>query len=287
MSVPAEIIDHLWETHQLTCQGAAVLSGGCIHHAQRIDTQEGAFFLKYNAAGSGHNFAVESKGLALLGEKGGIRVPKVLGHHQCGTYAYLLTEFILPQARNKSYWEDLGTSLAQLHQVTAPQFGLDHNNYIGALPQRNHWHDNWGTFYVEERLRPMLGMARERQRMTVSDQQAVEDLFLKLPQMLPLEAPALIHGDLWGGNLLCGPGGKAVLIDPAVYYGHREIELAFMSLFDHQPAEFFESYESVYPLASGWPERIQPYLLYPLLVHVNLFGGNYVQSVRQIVQRYG
>ncbi|MEM7659817.1 MAG: fructosamine kinase family protein, partial [Bacteroidota bacterium] len=129
-------------------------------------------------------------------------------------------------------------------------------------------------------------MARSKGLVDKQDLQRFDQLYRRLPDLIESEPPALLHGDLWGGNLMTDLSGSPVLIDPAVYYGHREVELAFMTLFDRQPPAFYEAYEEVYPLASDWESRIQLYLLYPLLAHVNLFGTGYVGSLRSALQPY-
>ena len=132
----------------------------------------------------------------------------------------------------------------------------------------------------------MLQLAQDKGYFDTASIQQFEQLYQKLPNYFPAEAPALLHGDLWGGNLMCNEEGSPVLIDPAVYYGHREMELAFMTLFDSQAPAFYHSYENVYPLDKEWESRIDLCNLYPLLVHVNLFGGGYVASVSRILKRY-
>ncbi|RMG73992.1 MAG: ketosamine-3-kinase, partial [Bacteroidetes bacterium] len=200
--------------------------------------------------------------------------------------AWLVLEFVESGPQTPAYWERLGQGLARLHQVSAPAFGLDHPNFIGSLPQRNTWHEEWVSFFIHERIDPMLEAAVKRGALSIKEVRAMERLYQRLPDLFPPEPPALIHGDLWGGNLLCDVNSQPVLIDPAVYYGHREMELAFMRLFDRQPPAFLEAYEEIWPLAPGFRDRIDVYHLYPLLVHVNLFGGSYAGSVRRILRPF-
>ncbi len=262
------------------------LGGGCIHHAQRIDTHKGSYFFKWNQQNHLDNFEVEAKGLELLGKTKALQVPEVLAVVDVPPYAGLLMEFIDPGNRNIPFWEALGRGLAALHRHTQPTFGLDHNNYIGALPQSNTRHDRWGNFFIEERLLPQLNMPQARRYVTGELRKRFDRLFDALEGFFPDEPPALLHGDLWGGNLLASIEGLPVLIDPAVYYGHREAELAFMGLFDGHPDAFYSAYQEAYPVSSGWRERLDIYNLYPLLVHVNLFGQGYVASVERILKRF-
>ncbi|MEM7373839.1 MAG: fructosamine kinase family protein [Bacteroidota bacterium] len=286
MALPAPILADLEASFGLSVMEATLLSGGCIHHTHRIHTHSGVFFLKYNHAHQAHNFEVEVKGLTLLKAAQTIRVPEVIGTNQLETHAYILLEFIEAGRRGSNFWEALGTGLGQLHLHSAPAFGLDHDNYIGALPQSNQRYERWLDFFVEERIRPMLRMGVSSRKIPQNMIKDFDRLFQRLDHFFPKESPALIHGDLWGGNLLTSADGLPAVIDPAVYYGHREIELAFMTMFDSQPAIFYDAYQSIWPLESGWQDRFDLYNLYPLLVHVNLFGGGYLTSVRQVLRTY-
>lgn len=262
------------------------ISGGCIHHTYALYTETGKLFLKYNRLEQATDFAIEARGLRLLGGTNTLAVPQVFGHGQAGRFAYLLLEWVEQGRQGRDYWTVFGEQLARMHQHSQPQFGLDHDNYIGALAQVNTQVADWTTFFIEQRLQPMVRMARERGHLTRGDQQDFEQLYQRLPGIFPEEPPALLHGDLWGGNILTGLDGHPVLIDPAVYYGHREMELAFMTLFDQQPPGFYEAYEGLYPLATDWRRRIALCNLYPLLVHVNLFGGGYLTSLRNALRQY-
>ncbi|MEL6588787.1 MAG: fructosamine kinase family protein [Bacteroidota bacterium] len=284
--LPAIIQQEVSEWLQCQIQSVEALGGGCIHHAQRLKTDKGNFFLKYNQASQAHNFEVEAKGLELLRSAKAVHIPKVIRHGQIEDYAYLVLEYIESGTRTSKFWERLGRELAMLHQNRGEHFGLKYDNYIGALPQVNSARGRWVDFFRECRLQPMLNLAERKGRIDTDTLQQFDRLFARLPQLFPEEAPVLLHGDLWGGNLMTGASGEPVLIDPAVYYGHREMELAFMTLFDSQPEEFYEAYEEVYPLDEDWEERIDLCNLYPLMVHVNLFGGSYLRQVKRILGRY-
>ncbi|MEM7656020.1 MAG: fructosamine kinase family protein, partial [Bacteroidota bacterium] len=152
MSLPPVIRQHLEQHHSLHVESSRSLSGGCIHQAQTIETQRGTFFLKYNEAKQAHNFEVEKQGLGILKESGAVRVPTVYGTHEVGAHAYFLAEFIPSGAKASDFWEQLGTALAHLHLRSTESFGLDHNNYIGALPQSNRPWTKWAEFYQRERF---------------------------------------------------------------------------------------------------------------------------------------
>jgi fructosamine-3-kinase len=190
-----------------------------------------------------------------------------------------------PQARN--FEDRLGEGLAALHRFGTPGFGLDHDNFIGSLPQRNLPHARWSDFYWAERLEPQLSRAVAAGQASARLRSGLERLSARLPELVgPSEPPARLHGDLWGGNLHADAQGVPCLIDPAVYGGHREVDLAMMRLFGGFGERVFRAYEAAYPLAPGHAERVELYQLYPLLVHVNLFGGSYVNSVERSLARY-
>jgi fructosamine-3-kinase len=267
---------------------AKPLSGGDIHRAALLATSdERQFFLKYNSGSlASQMFKTEALGLTLLGASKVIAVPKVHGQGTAGGYAFLLLEYVPPGHRSRRFWEDFGTSLAALHGTTSAQFGFAHDNFIGSLPQSNKRYDTWQNFYSEERLLPQMRLARERNRLNANDEKQLESLCKKLSSICPDEPPALTHGDLWSGNFLCNLESAPVLIDPAASFAHREMDLAMSRLFGGFDAVFYQSYEDTWPLAPGFGERVEIYQLYYLLVHVNLFGGGYMESVRSILRQY-
>ncbi len=174
--------------------------------------------------------------------------------------------------------------MAALHRYPAEAPGLDHDNFIGPLPQPNRPCDSWPEFYAERRLRPRLEEALSGGKAPPRWRARFEDLFRALADLIPDEPMSRLHGDLWGGNLLVGPRGEPCLIDPAVYAGHREVDLAMMRLFGGFGTRVFQSYQESYPLQDGHEQRVHLYQLYPLLVHVNLFGSGYVSSVERALR---
>lgn len=285
--IPDEIIHAVSAKTGLKILCVQPVSGGCIHHAHRLDMAKGSsFFIKFNHRDHLANFKAEQRGLSLLASTQTVPVPLNLQTGETEEYAYLLMHWIESGPPGHRYWTNFGQYLAYLHQHTHPKFGLDHQNFIGSLPQQNALCDTWAEFFMTQRLEPMLRMASQRGYVDRGVRRQFDSLAGRLSNLFPEEPPALIHGDLWGGNILCNDQGEAVMIDPAVYYGHREMELAFMSLFDRQPPEFLEAYESVLPLEPDWQSRIDLCNLYPLLVHVNLFGGSYLGLLRSALSRY-
>lgn len=265
------------------------ISGGSINRAAKVSLSDGTIcFLKWNTTADPRMFVVEEKGLELLKSADtSLRVPEVYATGQTENDTGFLLQQFIPEGRSKpDSAEAFGQALAALHQHQAEQYGLDYDNYIGKLPQSNHWHDDWIEFFVQERMEPQLKMATEAGKLGSSTVARFESMYKQLPQIFPDEPPSLLHGDLWGGNYFFDESGTATIYDPAVYYGHREIELAFTHLFGGFSGKFYSAYEETYPLASGFSKRKDVYNLYPLLVHTNLFGGSYARQVEGIVKRF-
>lgn len=263
------------------------VGGGDINQARRLKTSKGDFFLKMNSGNKAKTmFEVEQKGLELLAAAKIIRIPSVIAVLFDGKNAGLLMEHIETGYRADGFWKKFGTALAELHRQSAEQYGLDHDNFIGSLPQSNNHHETWSAFYIHERLLPQIEMAVTDGQMTTQDRKSFDSLFKKLPTICPEEKPSLTHGDLWSGNFLVGSESEPVLIDPAVSYAHREMDLAMSRLFGGFDRSFYRAYEEAWPLVSGFEKRLPIYQLYYLMVHVNLFGGGYVRSVRNILKEF-
>ena len=263
------------------------VGGGSICAAYRLHTPAGRWFVKVlDAEKHPDLFAGEADGLQRLARAGALRVPQVVGHGEDHDEAYLLLEHIDTGPRRTAFWEALGRGLAALHGHSAPRFGLERDNHIGLLPQVNTREADWPTFLVRHRLEPLVRQARDRRRLDPATVQRFDRLYPRLDGLFPTEPPALLHGDLWSGNVLCASDGSPVLIDPAVYHGHREMDLAMARLFGGFEEAFFAAYHSERPLEPGWPERVELCQLYPLLVHVLLFGGGYAAQVQAVLRRY-
>lgn len=263
------------------------LSGGSINNALKIETSRGPFFIKWNYSQRFPGmFASEAKGLDILNQANGLPVPKVLHHREEKEYTFLILEYIESGQKQQHFWSEFGNQLASLHCNREDFFGLDHDNYIGSLPQSNFKHPNWVEFFVLERLEKQLKLAKNTNKIEGASLAAFDRLFNRLDGLIPVEPPALVHGDLWSGNFMVNRNGTACLIDPAVYYGHREMDLGMSKLFGGFDEPFYAAYNESYPMEYGWEERLDICNLYPLLVHVNLFGGSYWSSVKQIVNRF-
>ncbi len=283
---------------------ASGIGGGCINDAHRVETDQGSFFVKFNHAGRYPGmFEAEARGLKLLYESQQnnaqqnatpqndspiVDVPKVIGCGEQDDISMLVLEYIESSGKNPDFWQDFGQGLAAMHrhQSETGEFGLDHDNYIGSLPQYNHPHKTWTEFFVNQRLEPQLKMARDNGKAGGELAKMFDRLYTRLQEFFPEEPPSLLHGDLWSGNYMTGDRGQAVIIDPAVYYGHRYMDLGMSKLFGGFSTAFYEAYNDAWPLEPSWNESMDIANLYPLMVHVNLFGGGYLSSVKGILKRF-
>ncbi len=257
------------------------VSGGDISSAWRV----GNVFLKTGPASSHDMFSAEAEGLAELAAPGIVRVPEVLA---CGTHddtAYLATEWLQLGRPSRDTEAAFGKQLALLHETTQERFGWHRDNTIGLTPQHNDWSDSWVDFFREQRLGFQLRLAAEN-----GFGGALQEQGARLQRRLPLfferhePRPALLHGDLWGGNW-ASCNGEPVIFDPAVYYGDPESDLAMTRLFGGFGAAFYDAYAAHKPAASGSHDRSDLYQLYHVLNHLNLFGSAYLGRAQELINR--
>lgn len=283
VSIPAEVQDWLAERGESEVLSIDPVGGGCIHQAGRLRTAGGgSYFLKTNPRPAAGIFAAEAAGLKALQVPGAPRVPDV---HLVGD-TFLLLEDLQPAPRREGFWEIYGRQLAHLHGQGSPQFGFPEDNFIGSNPQLNGWMENGLDFFRERRLRPQIRWAEDQNLLTSADLQSCEKLLEKLGDIIPDQPPVLIHGDLWSGNLITDSKGNPALIDPAVYYGWAEADLAMTDLFGRYPDVFYAAYLEITPLRAGYRERFSLYNLYHLLNHLNIFGRGYLPGVRDTLAKF-
>jgi fructosamine-3-kinase len=254
---------------------AEPIAGGDINEAWRVELADGRrVFVKTHTAPPPGMFAAEADGLIWLAE-GPLRVPRVLAVGE----AFLALEWLELGARRQGRraGEQLGRELAALHALGAPAVGLPRDNYLATLPQDNTAARDLPAFWIERRLRPTIARLSDR-ALVARLERRLDQLAARPERFGPPEPVARLHGDLWWGNVgECG--GAPVIFDPAVYGGHREIDLAMLALFGGVPDELVAAYDEVWPLAAGWRERVGLWQLYPLAVHAVLFGGSYLHSL--------
>ena len=272
------------------------LSGGDINKAYGLTLNTGAhIFMKANSKANADFFTAEAAGLSAIEATGVIKTPEIL----CtGTddgedvgYSFLLLKFIKSAKPRSDYWESFARDLAALHKADTKifelsgKFGFFQNNFIGARAQNNTSSDSWISFFRDNRLAPQFKDADSY--FTVEDRSKITKLLDHLEDFLiEPNQPSLLHGDLWSGNVMCGPEGKAMLIDPAAYIGHAEADLAMTELFGGFPEKFYDAYREANPLEPGYENRRDLYNLYQLLNHLNLFGPTYLGPVLSIVDEY-
>jgi len=260
------------------------LSGGSINRVYHLVVEKVEFVIKINLSNRFPTmFEKEKRGLEILSHST-FKIPKPIAFGTLENFDYLVLEYIQPGSSIN--WEIFGFKLAQLHKITHSQFGLDHNNYIGSLEQNNNYKSTWEEFYSNFRLLPLTEKARDKQLILKSDVNKIEKLCLKLNELIPNTKPSLIHGDLWSGNLISDKNNEPVLIDPAVYYAHPEMDWAMLSLFGNYPTIAVEKYNEINPIEKDFEKRKEIHQLYPLLVHLILFGKGYYRSVMSIIEKF-
>ncbi len=262
------------------------VSGGSISRTFRVETNNRRYMIKMHETAPADFFQKEAEGLRLLKHAGELGVPHVFYVDKHSIVMEWVEGLRAPDTDEK-----LGRGLARLHRdhTSSQGFGLSFDNYIGQLPQPNGWQDDWLTFLREKRLGFQAELAVKQGCFSRERGKKMERLLQSLDQWIDPQQvrPSLLHGDLWGGNWICGPDGVPYLIDPAVFYGDREFDLAFSEMFGGFSSAFYQAYREEYPLSPGYEERKPLYQLYYLLVHLNLFGESYGPSVDRILRRYG
>ena len=261
------------------------ISGGDIHSAYRLHTAEKDYFLKLNHISELPLFEAEADSLKAIGKSHTIDCPQPIKIGTTANHAYLLMDFLPLTAQGDDFQR--GQMVAMMHHNLNPtgQYGWHQDNFIGHTPQPNRWHDDWISFYAEQRLRPQLQLA---QKNGASHQllKLGEQLIEQLPQFFTPYAPvpSLLHGDLWSGNSAFLTDGTPVIYDPACYYGDRETDLAMTELFGGFSQAFYDGYHHTFPIDAGYTQRKPLYQLYHILNHFNLFGGHYQQQALRTMQ---
>ena len=279
-----EIIQICEDKINVSPQKITPLNGGDINQVFKVELSNQNLVIKLNKSKDlPQLFEKEKKGLELLSQSNFI-IPKPHLYGTYKSYDFLIIDYI-ETGRNLN-WGDFGEKLAQLHQIEGKHFGLDHDNYIGSLIQVNEQCNEWSDFYTNHRLLALTAKARDQGVFERKHCLFVEKLCQKLNELIPACDPSLIHGDLWSGNLLADKSGQPVLIDPAVYYGHPEMDWAMLSLFGNYPEEAMINYQNIKPLEKGLGERIDIHQLYPLLVHLILFGRGYLSGILSTLKKY-
>ncbi|WP_026450254.1 fructosamine kinase family protein [Aequorivita capsosiphonis] len=278
-----DILQKIASQNKLNLIDAKSLPGGDINQVFLLNCDEGNFVAKLNEASKYPKmFYAEAKGLELLNTTSTFKIPEVLGEGIIESTSYLLMKFLPNGKPVPNFWQVFGENLAALHKTTQQDFGLDHDNYIGSLTQKNESRKTASEFYISQRLEPQFKLALKNGFHFKN----LDKFYTNISEAISEEPPSLIHGDLWSGNYMVSEKGLPALIDPAVAFASREMDLAMMKLFGGFPKEVFDCYYAAFPLQSGWKERTSLWQLYYLLVHLNLFGKGYLHQVQTIISKF-
>jgi fructosamine-3-kinase len=259
------------------------VSGGCINQGYAVSGNGLIYFVKINQANQEAMFAAEALGLKQIHATKTIRVPEPICWGIADKSSYLVLEWLEFGGGDSQSWEKMGQNLAHLHQVSlSDRFGWHCNNTIGSTPQINTISNNWADFFAHQRIGYQLRLAKERGGNFPDEDQVIPAISEMLSQHQP--HPSLVHGDLWSGNAAITVDGEPVILDPATYWGDREVDLAMTELFGGFPAAFYRGYNDVFPLNAGYQKRKTLYNLYHILNHFNLFGGGYASQANRMLQ---
>lgn len=260
------------------------VSGGCINQGYCLQGSGQAYFVKVNQSHQVDMFAAEALGLQQIAATQTIRVPQPLCHGVSDGHSYLVLEWLDFGSQTTAAWMEMGRCLAALHRAPGPlQFGWEQNNTIGSTPQINTWTLDWASFFTEHRLAYQLQQAQRKGGQFPQTQQLLDYSQRLLASHQP--QPALVHGDLWSGNVAVLATGEPVILDPATYYGDPEVDLAMTELFGGFPAAFYQGYRETWAIATDYPIRKTLYNLYHILNHFNLFGGGYASQAQRMIQQ--
>jgi len=263
------------------------ISGGDISKCFKINTSKKSYFIKTNNSRNALTiFQAEVYGLKMIQSTNTIKTPEVLFCDTFQEYSFLILEYIETKPPSSLDFENLGIKLAELHQNTSDTFGLTQNNFIGSLYQSNKPNTSWVEFYTQERLLPQLQLAKQKGLLSDRDSPSEKIIAEKLESLFFDVKPSLLHGDLWSGNFMISKDGTPYLIDPAMYYGHFEVDIAMSKLFGGFGESFYKAHSKCFPVTQKTSSRIEIYQLYYLLVHLNLFGKSYYNSVQNSIKKH-
>jgi fructosamine-3-kinase len=285
LPVPTVVAEWLQLAGHGEVTGTEQLHGGAISSTTRITGSSGAsWILKQSADAPADLYRREAEGLRHLATAGDLPVPNTLLCEE----QYLLLEDRGSHAFSQVTWVQLGRGLAQQHRITSERFGYDTDNYIGRIVQRNPWSDDGHAFFAEHRLLSWLDAPKCAEALGQGNRARLERLAHRLPELIPRQPAALLHGDLWHANVLPGRYGPPALCDPAVYYGWPEAELSMLYGCGPVPEEFSAAYQEIRPLEDGWRDRLPVLHLRELLSTLAHFGDidDMLRSITEVLNTY-
>lgn len=260
------------------------VGGGSVNQAYALVDGDRAYFAKLNQANQASMFEVEALGLKQIANTHTIRVPRPICWGTADSSAYIVLEWLDFGYGTHQAWETMGQQLAAMHRVTSPKgFGWEQENTIGFMPQVNPWTDDWTHFFRDHRIGYQLQLAHKRGGHFPRE----SELLAAIPELLAdhQPEPSLVHGDLWSGNAAVTKLGEPVILDPATYFGDREVDIAMSELFGSFPSDFYRAYNDAYPLEPGYERRKILYNLYHIINHFNQFGGGYESQANRMIDR--
>ena len=276
-----DILQDIFKDCGINVQPYEQVHGGDINLSYCLFTSTGKYFLKINDKNKYPlMFTREASGLNKLREFCTLKIPQVIKLGSCNDQQYLILEWMENGTPKKDMWENFGRGLAMMHKQPQEYFGLNEDNYIGSLNQNNDPHNDWYSFYTECRIKPLVKKLFDTGDLSATNIRDADLFCNNLKTILPSESPSLLHGDLWAGNYMITSSGYATIFDPAVYCGHREMDIGMTKLFGGFDQRFYDAYNEAYHLENGWEKRLRITQLYPLLVHAVLFGGHYIYEVK-------
>ncbi len=265
------------------------IAGGCIGIVNCIYSSNNIYVLKQYPNICSNIISCEVRGLNKIAVSDSLKIPKVI--YSCDEF--LLMEYIKQGNTSSNFWRNFGYSLANMHKNISNYYGLDYDNFLGSNLQKNTPKllcdkREWYEFFFEYRLMDQLRLAEKNNFSTKEMVQAFSKLERIIHKILSIneKCTSLLHGDLWSGNFIVGEGSLAYVIDPAVYYGHREVDLAMTKLFGGFSPTFYDAYNEIYPLEMNWQNRESIYQLYYYMSHLNLMGISYYDKSMEILNSY-
>ncbi|MFT3932553.1 MAG: fructosamine kinase family protein [Chitinophagaceae bacterium] len=281
------LLSHISNSCGFTLNKYEPVSGGDINESFCLFTNDNCYFLKTNNANRYPDmFALEADGLNALRQNTTLQVPVVIKHGIFNNQQWLVLEWMEKGSATIHSMKNFGAALAHMHKLPQKEFGWHIDNYIGSLQQINTKHSTWSEFYIQCRIQPLVKILFNQGSFSSNDIAHADSFSKKIAALFPEEPAALLHGDLWGGNYMINKEGNAAIFDPAVYCGHREMDIGMTKLFGGFDNTFYDTYNNTYPLAKGWQQRLPYTQLFPLLVHAVLFGGHYINQCRSILASF-
>ncbi|WP_036483070.1 fructosamine kinase family protein [Myxosarcina sp. GI1] len=260
------------------------VGGGCINQCYKISGNNTSYFVKLNRATQLEMFIAEAVGLQQMYDTQTITIPEPICWGTVNDSCYLVLQWLDLGSGNGKAWELMGSQLAQMHkQGTSDRFGWDRDNTIGSTPQINTWEDNWSKFFAEHRIGYQLKLAKRKGGSFPDTNKVIAAVTEQLADRNP--QPSLVHGDLWSGNAAVTADGEPVILDPATYYGDREVDIGMTEMFGGFPAAFYQGYNQTWQLDSGYQQRKTIYNLYHILNHFNIFGGGYGSQAQRMIRQ--